>query len=331
LDDLVAAVFGGVINLTVNALQGNIHSFWDGLAAFGAGSAAGTLALYGPAGWAAGSAITGSTNAWLDGAKGWDIVKKGAMGAITGLAGGVGGAWASYASQALGAIPGAIAGGLAGAVAGGFTGGFAAGINNVLFGGGSFEDGFWAGFKSGAISGAIGGSISGGIKGYQLAKAKDANPWTGYKVTNQRSYYSSGYGNPSVYKQPNPYRDCAAYNRGFSDNTNPNDYMQYLDADGGADMYKFLKATGLKRGLTAEWASDVDWDKLGLHMNNGAKVFNTYEMHHYTVVALTVADKANIFFGGTHVVLIEARVFDSLYGTIYTVKRLSGRIVWGYK
>lgn len=58
VDDIVAAVIGGLINLGVNIYQGNIKgNFWDvigkGAAAFGSGAAAGTLSLYGPAGWVA--------------------------------------------------------------------------------------------------------------------------------------------------------------------------------------------------------------------------------------------------------------------------------------
>ena len=75
IDDGVAFLIGGAVNLGVNLWQGNIDNFGEGLAAFGAGGAAGTLALYGPAGWAAGGAIVGGTNAWISGAEGWDIVK----------------------------------------------------------------------------------------------------------------------------------------------------------------------------------------------------------------------------------------------------------------
>jgi hypothetical protein len=53
-------------------------------ATFGAGAVAGDLALYGPAGWAADGAIVGGTNAYLGGAKGWDIVKGSVIGTMAG-------------------------------------------------------------------------------------------------------------------------------------------------------------------------------------------------------------------------------------------------------
>jgi len=330
LDDLIAAGIGGLVNFGVNLFQGNIHNVGQGFAAFGAGAVAGDLALYGPLGWAAGGAITGSTNAWLGGATGMNIVKGGIMGAISGLAGGAGGAWASTASQALGAIPGAIAGGIVGATTGGITGGLAGGLNNVLFGGGSFDDGFVNGFISGAISGGISGVISGGINGYKYAQKNGANPWTGYKIVGEsRTYSSSGYGNPASYRQPDPNRDCAAYNRGFANNTNPQDYLQYEDPDGGASMYQLLKASGA-RGVRAEWSSDIDWDFVGKNMDNGASVFSTAGEHNYTIIKFTVSDKLNLFFGGTHQVLSNVSVFNSLNGSIQSGGSIWGRITWGY-
>jgi RHS repeat-associated protein len=182
LDDLIGFAVGGVINLVSNALQGNIHSIGDGLAAFGAGGAAGTLALYGPAGWAAGGAIVGGTNAWLGGATGWDIAKGAGIGVVSGLAGGAAGQWAA---QSLGGIvisglritspvlQGAIGGAIGGA-AGGYAGGFAGGLLMT----GDFNQAHKAGL-SGAISGASIGSIAGAVGGYAAAKKAEINPWTG--------------------------------------------------------------------------------------------------------------------------------------------------------
>ena len=139
IDDLIAAGIGGLINLGVNIINGNLSGmgFWEtlgkGAAAFGAGATSGTLALYGPVGWAAGGAIVGGTNAWLGGATGWDIAKGAGLGIVSGLAGGAVGQWAvqnlggivingfNVASPVLkGVITGAIGGG-AGGYAGGFT------------------------------------------------------------------------------------------------------------------------------------------------------------------------------------------------------------------
>lgn len=55
---IIGALIGGIINLSVNAIQGNIHSFWDGLKSFGLGAIQGVLGAaiaYGGFGW--GSAI----------------------------------------------------------------------------------------------------------------------------------------------------------------------------------------------------------------------------------------------------------------------------------
>jgi hypothetical protein len=265
----------------------------------------------------------------LAGGSGMDYVKAGIGGAIAGGLGGFAGSWASSATKALGALPGAFAGGVAGGFAGGVAGGLSGGINNVLFGGGSFGDGFESGFKSGFISGAIGGALGGGYRGYKLAQAQGANPWTGSQITNSRSYSSSGYGNPAAYRQPDPTRDCGAYNRGFANNTNPNNYIPLENADGGADMAQLLRASG-SRGVDGVWSSDADWDIVGSHMNNGASVFSTAGAHNYTIVALTVSDKANLFFGGIHQVVSSSTVFNSLSGSLQSGGGVLDRITWGY-
>jgi hypothetical protein len=100
LDDVIAAAIGGVINLVVNAVQGNLggHGLWGGIgrgaAAFGAGAAGGWGALYPEfGGWAWGGAAVGATNSWLSGAKGWDIAIGAGVGAVSGVAGGAAGQW----------------------------------------------------------------------------------------------------------------------------------------------------------------------------------------------------------------------------------------------
>lgn len=321
IDDLVAAAIGGIINLGVNAFQGNIHNLGQGLAAFGAGAAAGDLALYGPAGWAAGGAITGATNAWLGGAKGWDIAKGGAMGAISGLAGGAGGALGASASQALGALPGTLVGGLTGSLAGGVAGGLAGGINNSIFGGGSFSDGFWAGFKSGAISGGINGAISGGVKGYSQAKSAGANPWTGKGyVGASRTYSATFAGNKGNYQQPDPTKNCYAYAAAFS---NPNDPFpqDYIDVMGGADgasMYTLADNCCVPKSNYggSVISGSTDFDALGSAYASDYSIFATADSHVVNVTQFTVSDKMNIFFGGTHQVVTNVSGMNSLSGSI---------------
>ena len=68
---VIGAVVGGVINLTIKAVQGEIHNFGDGLAAFGIGAAAGAIgALTGGAAFAAAGGAAGGVGGFLAGAAG---------------------------------------------------------------------------------------------------------------------------------------------------------------------------------------------------------------------------------------------------------------------
>ena len=68
---LVGAIIGGVVNLTIKAIQGKIHNFGDGLAAFGIGAVAGAVgaATGGAAFIAAGGGAAGA-GGFLAGAAG---------------------------------------------------------------------------------------------------------------------------------------------------------------------------------------------------------------------------------------------------------------------
>ena len=182
IDDAIAAVIGGTVNLAVNAFQGNLGggSLWDvigrGAAAFGAGAAAGTLSLYGPAGWAAGGAIIGGTNSWLGGAVGWDIAAGAGFGAVTGL---VGGAIGAGLTPAIGNVTPLMSSPLAQGVVGGALGGAATGAvlgaaQAALTGGD-----IWGGLGSGALQGGIIGGITGGASASARALLANKNPLTG--------------------------------------------------------------------------------------------------------------------------------------------------------
>ncbi|ESU27089.1 hypothetical protein FLJC2902T_22670 [Flavobacterium limnosediminis JC2902] len=181
LDDAIAAVVGGVINLGVNIYQGNIHNFGQGLAAFGAGAAAGWLALYPEfGGWAAGGAIVGATNSWLSGG---DPIEGAVMGGISSVVGGYAG---KYAAGALGGVvvngikvtspllQGTIVGSLVGAFTSGVTG-----FSMALASGASFDnaigvgiDGMRLGFVTGGIAGAAGAYSAAKKGGYNLFTGK---------------------------------------------------------------------------------------------------------------------------------------------------------------
>lgn len=182
IDDLVAGVIGGVINLGVNIWQGNIHNIGQGLAAFGAGAAAGALATWGPAGWAAGGAIVGGTNAWLSGK---NPVSGILTGAVTGLIGGQLGQWAS------GGIGGVVVnnvkitspllqGTIIGSLSGGATGG-AISFGTALIGGANINDAFKAagqGFSMGLVTGGIAGASA----SYANSVKNGVNPFNGTRL-----------------------------------------------------------------------------------------------------------------------------------------------------
>lgn len=141
------------------------------------------MALYGPAGWAAGGALVGGTNAWLSGGSGSDIAMGVGVGAFSGLVGGAAGSWAS---QSLGGvvingfnisspIVKGLVGGAIGGGAGGYAGGFAGGL---MMSGGDLKAANKAGM-SGLTSGLVIGSITGGMGAYMSAKNAGVNPWTG--------------------------------------------------------------------------------------------------------------------------------------------------------
>jgi hypothetical protein len=193
LDDLIAAAIGGVVNLTVNIIQGNIKGdIWTcigkGAAAFGAGAAAGWGALYPEfGGWVWGGATVGATNAWLSGAKGWDIAIGAGVGAVSGVAGGAAG---QFGGKYLGGIiingtnvtspvlQGAITGTIGGAT-GGYVGGFTAGYIMT----GDLGKANEAGLNGAALGAPIGG-ISGSVSAYRYARDNGLSPWTGEKLNN---------------------------------------------------------------------------------------------------------------------------------------------------
>ena len=182
IDDGIAFLIGGTVNLGVNIWQGNIDNFGEGLAAFGAGGAAGTLALYGPAGWAAGGAIVGGTNAWIGGAASFGDIAMGAgVGAFSGI---VGGAVGQYAAQGLGGVvingfnvTSPVLKGIIGGAIGGAAGGYAGGFTGGLLMTGDLNTAHQSGIN-GLITGAPIGAVAGGVGGYAAAKKAGINPWT---------------------------------------------------------------------------------------------------------------------------------------------------------
>lgn len=182
---VVAALIGGAVNLTVNLIQGNIHSVGQGFASFGVGAAAGTVGMVG--GPMAAGAIIGVGNSAINQGftNGWNnidysqVAMNGLMGGTMGFVGGqVSGFITPHVSGLVSGISGpavreAVTQSLAGAGSG-----FVLGTGGALFGGASLEDALASGGQSAAL-GFTTGAISGTITGLQMAKASGVNPITG--------------------------------------------------------------------------------------------------------------------------------------------------------
>lgn len=194
VDDIIAAVVGGIVNLVVNACQGNLggHGIWGGIgrgfAAFGAGAVGGWGALYPEAGgWIWGGAVVGATNSWLGGANDIESVAIGAgIGAVAGAAGGAAG---QYGGQYLGGaiingtkITSPVFQGTVTGVIGGATGGYAGGFTAGLIITGDINEANTAGIKGAAFGAPIGG-ITGATSAYRYAVKNDINPWNGESTT----------------------------------------------------------------------------------------------------------------------------------------------------
>ncbi|MCH7401827.1 RHS repeat-associated core domain-containing protein [Belliella kenyensis] len=164
----VPIIIGAVMNLSVNAAQGNVNNFWQGLGYAAVGAAAGALG--------------GGLSAVISSAIGGSGFSAGFSAAFSGSAGLTGsGLTAASSSFFTGAAIGAGAG--AGA-------GFTTGFGNSLLGGQSIGRAFGQGISSGLVGGASGGLLGGVLGGISATNA-DRSFWSG-KMTagNQTMKYS---------------------------------------------------------------------------------------------------------------------------------------------
>jgi hypothetical protein len=189
IDDIIAAVVGGVINVVVNAVQGNIHSVGQGFALFGVGAAGTWTGLYG--GPMAAGAIIGSGNSFVNqgfgdnGKWNWDNInyEQVAMGGLMGagmsyLGGQVSGFIAPHVSQFTSVLGGQA---VQQAVTQGGVGsatGFVLGTGAALINGESLGDALKIGGEGAALGFAT-GTISGLASGMRAAYKAGENPWTG--------------------------------------------------------------------------------------------------------------------------------------------------------
>ncbi|MBX7182922.1 MAG: hypothetical protein K1X82_12480 [Bacteroidia bacterium] len=181
IDDAILGLIGGTINILTNL--GNIHSLWQGLGYFGIGFVSGALSEYiTPVGSAA---LMGAGNAALGSYVNTGHVDPGAViqGSLTsaivsGMTMGLGQAIAPSLSNAFSGIAspvlrGAITQGVIGTGLGSIGGGLGAAMN----GGDVLQ-----GMGQGALWGGGIGFASGAYGGFQYAKARDLNPWTGRSI-----------------------------------------------------------------------------------------------------------------------------------------------------
>lgn len=220
IDDLVAFVVGGTINLASNIIQGNISGdFWEcigkGAAAFGSGGIAGWGGLHPElGGWAWGGAVVGATNAWLGGANSaGGILLGGAMG---------------IASSGMGALGGNLGGQLGGIIVNGTNISSPALASTITGSLGGFGGGYIGGFAVGAIatgdmseandmalsaglSGAFTGAISGFAGGIKYARDNKISPWTGETKISQSQYSNYVEQNYSIRVGDNPNQIHHAY------------------------------------------------------------------------------------------------------------------------
>ncbi len=277
IDDLVAAAIGGTINWAMNGCRFDAK----GLGYFGAGAAAGDLALYGPAGWAAGGAILGASNDALGGGNENQIIQGAFVGAFSGLADGAVGQWAGQGLGGLiingtnvtspiikGMVTGAI-GGMAGGYAGGFTG-------NLLMGG-DLKSANQAGL-SGMKMGAFIGAGTGAFGGYRYAKQHNLNPWTGKSLAPAPPKTMSIYRAVST----DEYNDVS--NNGLRPNHNGSGYQERKL------FYKsYQDAVNNTAAYDAAYGQQSTIIKIDVPID-ASQYFNSFHMDGYDVIYINTED-----------------------------------------
>lgn len=193
IDDLVAAIIDGVVNVVVNVVQGNVHSVGQGFALFRAGVVSGVVTIY--VGLIAGAAFLGASNSILNqgfnngwGNIGWEQVgTSGIMGAATSY---LGGSLGNMLSKPIESVTSSIASpvlreALTQEAVNSATG-FALGTGMALGTGSDLGNALKQGGQ-GAAFGLATGVISGTVEGYQTARQDKISPWTGDKTQRHHS------------------------------------------------------------------------------------------------------------------------------------------------
>ena len=181
IDDVIVMLVGGAVNLTINAIQGNVTSFWNGLGYFVVGVGAGAASLYG--GPLAGGAVLGFGNNITTqvSQNGWSNIDWTSAIIDTGIGIGtayIGGQFSGISSKIFKDVSSPILrnvliSGTSNAASGFVVSGGASYIMN-----GDVDQAFKDGLR-GSGYGLTLGTISGFVQGFQYAKEYDVNPWTG--------------------------------------------------------------------------------------------------------------------------------------------------------
>ncbi|MDW3196362.1 MAG: RHS repeat-associated core domain-containing protein [Cytophagales bacterium] len=144
----VPIIIGAAVNVGINAYEGNINNFWDGLGYAAVGAAAGAL----------GGGLSAGVSSALGG---------------TGFGAGFSAAFSGSAGLAGSGLTAATTSFFSGAAIGGIAGvgsGFVTGLGNGLVGGENIEEALRSGLREGAIGGLSRGLIGGVAGGYKAVK-----------------------------------------------------------------------------------------------------------------------------------------------------------------
>ena len=193
VDDLVAAIIGGAINLTVNFIQGNVKDFGHGAALFGVGFVGGAASLY--VSPLVGAALVGGGNSAVNQGfiNGWNHIKwdQVAMSSLMGMAtsflgGQLGGILSKPISSLTSEIASPVLREMLTQSATNAATGFALSAGFAWGNGASFEEGLKQGGQ-GALMGAGIGAITGAAAGVRYAHDNKVDPWTGKDLSNKAS------------------------------------------------------------------------------------------------------------------------------------------------
>ncbi|WP_291534442.1 RHS repeat domain-containing protein [Bacteroides sp.] len=183
IDDLIAAAIGGIFNVIVNAVQGNIHSVGQGFALFGTGAASGFVTIY--AGPIAGAAVLGATNSIVNQGfnNGWgniDWMQVGSSGIMGGATSYLGGNLGSYFAKPISKLTEGIASPILKEVLTQGTlnsaTGFGLGTAMALGSGADLGEALKQGGQSAAL-GLMSGIMNGTADGIKAARNAGKNPW----------------------------------------------------------------------------------------------------------------------------------------------------------